>query len=103
MKISPTDIAKEIIEHMLYEDNELIVYKDGEISTRQQGSFGHHEDQIIYSTPLGYHWWSLTLDTWGLLNSEGQFILSEVDPDILQDFIDEVIIPDIEDKIACSE
>jgi hypothetical protein len=87
------EIAEEIIENIGWDGMELIVYSDGYSTIRQEGSFGEDEDQIIAKVPLSEWYWSDTIASWVGDSSE----IENLPLANRQDFIDDVILPILED------
>lgn len=51
------NFVEEIWENLFWEDMETVLYKDGDNWTRQQGSKGVDEDEIICTLPLSFSYW----------------------------------------------
>lgn len=49
--------VEEAWDSIFWESMEVVLYKDGDNWTRQQGSKGVDEDEIIYKLPLSYFYW----------------------------------------------
>ena len=47
----------EVWENITWEGMEAVLYKDGDNWTRQQGSRGVDEEDVIYTLPLDFSYW----------------------------------------------
>ena len=83
-------IAKEIFENLNWDGMEFVVYRDGETFTRQIGSFGEHEDEILVTINLSEYYWADIFKEWEIVD------LDEISESLKEDFIDEVIMPYLE-------
>ena len=79
-------VEKEIWENLIWEGMEAILYKDGETWTRQEGSTGTDEDDIIYKVPLSSTYWGESYSlAWD--KEEEEWIKDET---MKEDFIDDI-------------
>lgn len=51
------NFVEEIWGNLFWEDMETVLYKDGDNWTRQQGSKGVDEDEVVYTLPLSFSYW----------------------------------------------
>lgn len=59
-EITSEDIKRfleEIWENLFWEGMETVLYKDGDNWTRQIGSMGIDEENVIYKLPLSFSYW----------------------------------------------
>lgn len=55
------DFAKFVYDNLMHEGMEAVLYDDGFACTRQAGSWGTDEDEIVIAVPLSFAYWS---DSW---------------------------------------
>lgn len=51
------NFVKEIWDNIFWEGMEVVLYKDGDNWTRQEGAIGTDEDEVIYKLPLDLNYW----------------------------------------------
>lgn len=69
-----TFVEEEIWENIIWEGMEAILYSDGDTWTRQEGSAGIDEDDIIYKVPLSFYYWS---DSYVLAKNEDEDLVKD--------------------------
>lgn len=69
-----TFVEEEIWENIIWEGMEAILYNDGDTWTRQEGSTGIDEDDIIYKVPLSFYYWS---DSYVLAKNEDEDLVKD--------------------------
>ena len=79
------DVAKELAENIGWDGMEFYLTKDGETGTRQSGSFGQNESEVVYKVLLDKWYWRDGLENIGL-NIEK---LNEEDLETLADYLEE--------------
>lgn len=52
------EFVEEAWDGLFWEGMEIVLYKDGDNWTRQQGSQGSDENEIIYTLPLSLDYWA---------------------------------------------
>lgn len=79
------DVAKELAENIGWDGMEFYLTKDGETGTRQSGSFGQNESEVVYKVLLDKWYWRDGLENLGLDIDEE---LNEEDLETLIDYIE---------------
>ena len=74
-------LAEEVWENILWEGMESVLYSDGDIWTRQQGSTGVDEDEIIFKVDLSPDNW---VDSFAVIVHDG---IAEKDSSMYEEFI----------------
>lgn len=59
-------VAKELAENIGYDNMEFYLTKDGETGTRQKGSFGTNESEVVYKVSLDKVYWRDGFENIGL-------------------------------------
>lgn len=81
------DVAKELAENVGWDSMEFYLTQDGETGTRQSGSFGSNENEVVYKVSLDKWYWRDGLENLGLdINKE----LNEEELETLADYLEEV-------------
>lgn len=73
-EVIKTFVKEEIWENIIWEGMEAILYNDGDTWTRQKGSTGIDEDDIIYKVPLSFYYWS---DSYVLAKNEDEDLVKD--------------------------
>lgn len=73
-EVIKTFVKEEIWENIIWEGMEAILYNDGDTWTRQEGSTGIDEDDIIYKVPLSFYYWS---DSYVLAKNEDEDLVKD--------------------------
>lgn len=68
------NFLEEVWENITWEGMEVVLYKDGDNWTRQQGSRGVDEDEVIYTLPLSLDYWA-----------DSYFMYRDEDGDVVKD------------------
>lgn len=77
-------VENEIWENLLWENMEAVLFKDGDTWTRQEGSIAVDEENVIYTIPLSFSYWS---ESYAVERNENdEFIKDET---IKEEFIDD--------------
>lgn len=79
------NFVKEIWDNIAWEGMEAVLYKDGDNWTRQQGSKGIDEEDVLYKLPLSFSYWG---DSYFMSpNEEGDLMKDE---SMKKDFIEDM-------------
>jgi len=83
------NFVEEIWDNIFWENMEAVLYKDGDNWTRQQGSQGVDEDEIIYTLPLSFNYWG---DSYFVTKDENdEFVKDEsMKEDFMEDMTKEI-------------
>lgn len=65
---------EEVWENITWEGMEVVLYKDGDNWTRQQGTRGIDEEDVIYTLPLDLNYWA-----------DSYFMYRDEDDDVVKD------------------
>lgn len=79
-------VARELAENVGWDNMEFYLKQDGETGTRQSGSFGLDENEVVYKVSLDKWYWREGLENIGLDIEE----LTEEDFETLVDYLEEV-------------
>lgn len=77
-------------DNLLWDNMEVVLYKDGDNWTRQQGSKGTDEDDIVYKMPLDLNYWGDSNVV--KKNDEGDIVTDEDEKEnFMSDMLHEVV------------
>ena len=80
------NFVEEIWENLTWEGMEAVLYRDGDTFTRQEGSTGTDEDEIVYSVSLSSSYWGESY----ALNFNQETEEYEKDETMKEEFIDDI-------------
>ena len=79
--------VEEAWDSIFWENMEVVLYKDGDNWTRQEGSRGEDENDIVYKLPLSYFYWC---DSYFMYrNEDGDVVKDEA---MKNDFVEDMEI-----------
>lgn len=88
-KIVEKFVEKEVWENLIREGMEAVLYKDGDSWTRQEGTVGADEGEVIYRVSLSSDYWG---DSYALDYKDGEWIKDEsMKEDFIRDITEEIL------------
>lgn len=88
-KIVEKFVENEVWKNLIREGMEAILYKSGDSWTRQEGTKGVDEDEIIYRVSLSSDYWG---DSYALDYKDGEWIKDEsMKEDFIRDITEEIL------------
>lgn len=79
------NFLEEVWENITWEGMETVLYKDGDNWTRQEGSVGIDEEDVIYKLPLDLNYWA---DSYFMYRNEDEDVVK--DETMKKDFMEDM-------------